>query len=71
MTRYNATIEHLPGQRAAIITLETTKGEWAGAQRINLPRSSKSDLYEFGYTTASISASGKGGTLDSYRAVAA
>lgn len=69
--KFNATVEMLPGQKAAIVTLFTLAGEWSGAGRIDLPRSSRPDydLYEHGYTTACQSAACKGGTVETYRRV--
>lgn len=66
MKRFNGTIEYLSGQKAAIITL-TLGGEWSGSGRIDLPRGSKADLYEIGYDRLSMSASSKGGILDTYK----
>ena len=68
MQRFNGTIEHLSGQKAAIITL-TINGEWSGSGRIELPRGSKADLYELGYDRLSMSAAAKGGILDTYKVV--
>lgn len=65
--KFNATIEFLSGQRAAIITLTDNHGEWSGSGRIDLPRGNNSDLYELGYIQASRSAAVKGGTLETYR----
>lgn len=66
MTKYDATIELLKGQRAAIITL-TSNGEWSGSGRIDLPHGSRQDLYELGYTRACQGAAVKGGTLETYQ----
>jgi hypothetical protein len=68
MKRFNGTIEHLAGQKAAIITL-TINGEWSGSGRIDLPRGSKSALYELGYDRLSMSAVDKGGILDTYKVI--
>jgi hypothetical protein len=67
--KFNGTIEFLSGQKAAIITLTDNHGEWSGSGRIDLPRGSKSDLYELGYTQASRSAAAKGGTLETYKVI--
>jgi len=66
MTRFEATIEFLSGQKAAIITL-TQNGEWSGSSRITTKFNSRSDLYELGYKTASQNAACKGGSLNSFR----
>jgi len=67
--RFWATIEFLPGQRAAIIELTTTLGEWAGGGRIEV-RPINGDvrgaLIEAGYVHASASAAAKGGVLDRF-----
>lgn len=68
MDRFNGTIEYLDDQKAAIITL-TLRGEWSGSGRIDLPRGSKTDLYEIGYDRLSMSATAKGGILDTYKVV--
>jgi hypothetical protein len=68
MTQFNATIEFLSGQKAAIITL-TQNGEWSGSCRITTKFHSRSDLYELGYKTASQNAALKGGSLNTYRAL--
>lgn len=68
MKRFNGTIEYISGQKAAIITL-TLGGEWSGSGRIDLPRGSKADLYELGYDRLSMSATAKGGTLDTYKVI--
>lgn len=65
--RFNATIEFLRGQKAAIITLETLSGEWAGSGRIDLRRGSRRDLYEVGYIWASQSAASKDGIIETYK----
>lgn len=71
--KFNATVEILTGQKAAIVTLFDLSGEWSGSGRIDLPRSSNPDhdLYEHGYVTACQSAACKGGTVETYRQVAA
>lgn len=68
MKRFNGTIEYLSGQKAAIVTL-TEGDEWSGSGRIDLPRGSKSDLYELGYNQLSMSATAKGGVLDTYKVI--
>ena len=65
-SRFSATIEFLPGQRAAIIALTNGLGEWAGAHRIEVRSGLKSDLYEAGYKCASVSAAIHGGALDRF-----
>lgn len=67
MTKFYGTIEHLSGQKAAIITLTDASGEWAGSGRIELPCGSRRDLYELGYSRLSQNAAVKGGTLETYR----
>jgi hypothetical protein len=63
---FSATIEYLPGLRAAIIELTGAAGEWAGGFRIELPRNhsaSRSSLYEQGYDAACAAAALKGGDI--------
>lgn len=69
MTRYNATIEYLPGRRTAIIALTDARGEWQGSTRIELPRAKhgRRALYELGYSTASTRAALKDGVLDTFK----
>ena len=68
MTKFNATIEYLTNQNAAIVTLTDERGDWSGSGRIEARITSrKSDLYEIGYIHASRSAACKGGTLETYR----
>jgi hypothetical protein len=64
--RFRATIEYLPGQPAAIVSLTDEHGEWAGAGRIEVRSGRSSDLYEEGYRWAARAAAGKGGRLDRY-----
>lgn len=70
---YSATIEFLLDQRAAIVSLSDSSGEWAGAGRIDLRiRAFETDeglrarLYEAGYVQASRAAIGKGGRLERF-----
>lgn len=65
--KFRGTIEHITGQKAAIITLVNQSGEWSGSGRIELPHGSRSDLYELGYIRLCQSAATKGGTLETYR----
>ena len=67
--RYNATIEYLSGQRAAIVTLTSLSGEWGGSGRIEVRSGRRSDLYEAGYVRACQSAAAKGGEVETYREV--
>jgi hypothetical protein len=69
MTTFNATIEFISGQRAAIVTLTDSRGEWSGAGRIEVRSGLKADLYEQGYRHASFSAAAKGGRLETYRVI--
>jgi hypothetical protein len=75
MTTFNATIEFLSGQNAAIVTLTDSTGEWAGAGRVETRcglicgHSVRDSLYEIGYIHASRSAAFKGGRLETYRVV--
>lgn len=69
MEKFSATVEFLSGQKAAIITLTDSSGEWSGSGRIDLPRGTNADLYEAGYVHASRAAATKGGTLDRYSKV--
>lgn len=61
-----ATVEFLPGQRAAIIELTDSRGDWTGGFRIDIRSPLRSDLYEEGYRAASSAAAVKGGTLDRF-----
>lgn len=65
-TDYTATIEYLPGRRAAIIELTDPRGEWAGGGKIEIRSSLRSDLYEEGYRAASRAAAVKGGRLSRF-----
>ena len=74
--KFFATIEFLLSQRAAIIALTDSTGEFAGAGRIDLrPRAFetheafKARLYETGYTYASRVAIGKGGRLERFSVI--
>jgi hypothetical protein len=74
--QFHGTIEFIPGQRAAIVSLLDGLGEWSGAERIELrPLAFETRdelharLYEVGYTCASRKATHKGGRLETYRAV--
>lgn len=64
MIKFYATIEFLSGQRAAILTLTTETGEWAGSGRIETRSGLHSDLYEEAYRQASLNAHSKGGRLE-------
>lgn len=71
--RFNATIEFISGQRAAIVTLTDSSGEFAGGGRIETKCSPalcghpvRDSLYEEGYRLASFSATAKGGVLETY-----
>lgn len=66
--RFNGTIEFLGGGRA-IVELTDSRGEWAGAGRIEIRSRSVSALYEAGYIHASARAAAKGGTLETFRRV--
>ena len=63
-----ATIEFL-GRGRAIVALTDRNGEWAGAHRVEVRSGLRSDLYEAGYRSASVSALAHGGRLESYRAL--
>ena len=72
--QFHGTVEYLVGQHAAIVSLVDGLGEWAGASRIDLrpvafegKRGLQSRLYEAGYTLASVSATSKGGRLETYK----
>ena len=82
MKRFYGTIEYLPGGRTAIVALHDARGDWFGAQRIELPRRGyvvidgrryhgKQALYEQGYTAAAVKAAAHGGSLDTFKAVGA
>ena len=71
--KFYATIEFLLSQRAAIIALTDSAGEFAGAGRIDLRHRAfetsealEARLYEAGYTYASRVATGKGGRLERF-----
>lgn len=71
--KFMGTIEFLLSQRAAIIALTDSTGEFAGAGRIDLrhiafesTESLQARLYEAGYTYASRAAAGKGGRLERF-----
>lgn len=66
--RFYGTIEYLPTGEA-IVTLTDSDGEWSGACRIQCRSRRRDDLYEAGFTSASVNASGKGGRLESFREV--
>lgn len=73
MSDFWATIEFLPGNQAAIVTLFDSKGEWSGASRIETKcrrslcnHNPKDSLYEQGYDHASRTATWKGGRLARY-----
>lgn len=72
--QFNGTIEFLPAQRAAIVSLADGFGEWSGGGRIDLrhiafetTEALCARLYEAGYTLASRSAIDKGGRLETFR----
>ena len=72
--KFSATIEFLLSQRAAIIALTDSTGEWAGAGRIDLrpiafetSEALEARLYEVGYTYAARAAAHKGGRLERFR----
>lgn len=69
MNKFNATIEFLSGQNAAIVTLHDHLGEWAGSGRVECRSGRKSDLYEIGYTAACRNAYAKDGRVETYRVV--
>jgi hypothetical protein len=73
-TNFSGTIEFLFEQRAAIVALHDSTGEWAGAGRIDLrirafetAEALTARLYEAGYRLASLNAASKGGRLETYR----
>lgn len=70
MKRYYGTIEYVSNRRA-IVALTDARGEWQGAQRVDLPRAKhgRRELYELGYNTASTMATLKGGMLDTFKAL--
>lgn len=70
MVKFFATVEFLSGQRAAILTLTTEAGEWAGSGRIETRSGLYSDLYEEAYRQASLNAQSKGGRLERFSKVA-
>lgn len=76
MLKFNATIEFLQGQRAAILSIFDISGEFVAGGRIETscrpgycghdPRES---LYELGYSQASMTVEAKGGSLETYKVV--
>jgi hypothetical protein len=66
-TTFNATIEFIGGQRAAIVELTDGRGEWAGGSRIEVRSGRRAELYEQGYIHAARAAAAKGGSLETYR----
>jgi hypothetical protein len=75
MNKFNATIEFLPGRKAAIVSLTDDTGEWVCGGRVetncgsHCGHSIHDSLYEIGYTHASLSAQSKGGTIETYKVV--
>jgi hypothetical protein len=65
--QFNATIEYLPGNAEAIVSLTDGLGGWQGAGRVACRSAQCADLYEAGYTLASITATSKGGRLETFR----
>jgi hypothetical protein len=65
--RFTATIQFLLDQRAAIVALFDSKGEWSGAGRVECRSGRREDLIEIGYKDACARAACKGGMLDSFR----
>ena len=63
---FSATIEFL-GHGRAIVAITDRNGEWAGAHRLDVRSGLRSDLYEAGYRSASVSAIAHGGRLESFR----
>lgn len=68
MKRFYGTIEYVSNRRA-IVALTDARGEWQGAQRIDLPsaKNGRRALRELGYNTASTMAAIKGGMLDTFK----
>ena len=77
--RILATIERIPGRRAAIIDLHDANGVWCGSSLIEArfpyrlhpgaPSKAEQDndhLYELGYQRAEFGANAHGGILDRY-----
>lgn len=71
--KFTATIEFLTSQRAAIVELTDSTGEWAGGGRIDLRlrafethEALEARLYEAGYVYAARAASAKGGRLERF-----
>ena len=67
MIKFFATLEFIPGQRAAILELTNQAGEWAGCGRVE--GRDRSDIYERAYTLASLNAQSKGGRLERFSRV--
>lgn len=68
MQFFYATIEHIR-HGEAILTMTDQAGEWAGASLIQCRSGRREDLYEAGYTAASVNVRAKGGRLETYREI--
>lgn len=66
--KFSATFERVTNTRG-LVTLYDASAEWAGAYRVDLPRTPKTSLYDAGYDCAAREAACKGGTLERYREV--
>lgn len=80
MTRINATLTSINGQRAAVVECVSADGSWLGASRVDSPLRSyrlgpnagtpaeqdRAAIYEVAYTWASQNAAAHGGTLDRF-----
>lgn len=71
MDKFYGTVEFLSGQKAAILTLADSTGEWAGSGRIEVRSGLQSDLYEEAYRQASLRAQIHGGRLERFSVVEA
>lgn len=76
MLKFNATIEFIQGQAAAILSIFSISGEWVCGGRIETDchwgycgHDPKESLYEIGYNQASLTVKAKGGRLETYRVV--
>ena len=69
MDKFYGTVEFLSGQKAAILTLTDSAGEWAGSGRIEVRSGLRADLYEEAYRQASLRAQIHGGRLERFSVV--
>jgi hypothetical protein len=65
--KYTATFEYLHGPPSrGVVTILDSNGNFAAAGRIECKSGRVAELYELGYTYASLTVKAKGGVLDRY-----